>query len=71
MLVINRSKRAWIVSKVRKADSYLSRTIGWIGGWIGRSNVSRDRSVWCFQPIRQTIQLRRVRPMGGEVIEVS
>jgi uncharacterized protein len=42
MPVINGTKRTWIVSKVNKADSFLSRIIG----WIGRSKMDPEAALW-------------------------
>jgi uncharacterized protein len=42
MAVINRTKRTWIVSKVNKAHSFLSRIIG----WLGRHKIDPEVALW-------------------------
>ena len=42
MPVINSSKRRWIVSRVKKADHFLSRILG----WIGKAKVDPETALW-------------------------
>jgi uncharacterized membrane protein (UPF0127 family) len=42
MPVINRSRKTWIVSKVKKADTLLTRMVG----WIGRSRIDPEAALW-------------------------
>lgn len=42
MPAINSTKRTWIVSKVNKADNFLSRLVG----WIGRSKMDPEAALW-------------------------
>lgn len=42
MPVINRSRKTWIVSKVKKADTLLTRIVG----WIGRAKIDPEAALW-------------------------
>ncbi len=42
MAVINCTKRTWVVSKVNKAHSFLSRIIG----WLGRTKIDPEAALW-------------------------